>query len=41
MVFSGDVRLDFDVPSDREIAVGLAQKAVDRLGPRTPVPANP
>jgi hypothetical protein len=40
VVFTGDVRLDFDVPGDRHTAVDLAHTAVQRLGPRTPVPAE-
>jgi hypothetical protein len=41
VVFTGDVRLDFDVPSDRAVAEGLARTAVGRLGPREPVAADP
>jgi hypothetical protein len=41
VVFTGDVRLDVDAPSARDVAVGLAEAAVRHLGPRPPVAAAP
>jgi hypothetical protein len=43
VVFAGDLRLEFDVPAARELAVELARAAVGRLGPRRPVaePSTP
>jgi hypothetical protein len=36
VVFAADLRLDFDVPAARDLAVDLARAAVGRLGPRQP-----